>query len=93
MADHVVVCAGLWGRMIAEMAGAVAVDPTLITQSVDAMMDVDIGDSADYGRAHVWKADLAPKGAGLRPVTIIQQIDTTRFLDVFVAAAQALPKP
>jgi inosine-uridine nucleoside N-ribohydrolase len=75
-----------------EMAGAIATDPTLVTKSVDAMMDVNITDSADYGRAHVWTA-LAPKGIGLRPVTIVQEIDKERFLDRFLTAAQVAPKP
>ena len=76
-----------------EMATAVAVDPSLITKSVDAYMDVDIEDGPDYGRAHVWPESTAPKGVGLRTVTIIQAIDTQRFLDGFLAAAQVAPKP
>ena len=76
-----------------EMASAVAVDPSLITKSVDAYMDVDIADGPDYGRAHVWPESTVPKGVGLRTVTIIQAIDTQRFLDGFLAAAQIAPKP
>ena len=71
-----------------EMAGAVALDPSLITKSVEAMMDVDLAPDVNYGHAHVWKAELAPKGMDLRPVTVIQEIDTARFLDGFVKAAQ-----
>jgi len=71
-----------------EMAGAVAVDPSLVTKSVDAYMDVDLTDGANYGHAHVWSATLAPKDMGLRPVTIVQEIDTKRFVDGFVKDAQ-----
>lgn len=76
-----------------EMAGAIALDPTLVTKSVDALMDVNITDSVDYGRVHVWTAALAPKGMGLRPVRIVQAIDTQRFLNGFVKAAQAAVSP
>ena len=75
-----------------EMAAAVAVDPSLVTRSVDAYMDVDLTDGVDYGHAHVWSAALAPKGMGLRPVTIVQDIDTRRFVDGFVQDAQARPR-
>ncbi len=72
-----------------EMAGAVAIDSTLVTKSVTAMMDVDMADGPDYGRVHVWTPALAPKGAGLRPVEMVQEIDQNRFLDAFVRAAQS----
>ena len=74
-----------------EMTAAVAVDPTLVTRSVTAMLDVDTAPGVDYGRAHVWREALAPgathEGA-LRPVVIVQAIDTKRFLDRFVEQAQ-----
>jgi inosine-uridine nucleoside N-ribohydrolase len=75
-----------------EMAAAVAADPSLITKSVDALMDVDLADGVNYGHAHVWSAALAPKGMGLRPVTVVQDIDTKRFVDGFVKDAQVKPK-
>ncbi len=73
-----------------EMAAAIAADPAIVTKSVDAYMDVDTADGPDYGRAHVWPEALAPKPMGLRPVTIVQEIDTARFVDGFVKAAQSL---
>ena len=76
-----------------EMATALAVDPSLITKSVDAYMDVDISDGPDYGRAHVWPAALVPKGMGLRPVAIVQEIDKQRFLDTFLEQARSVAKP
>ena len=74
-----------------EMAAAIALDPTLVTKSVDAYMDVDVSGGADYGRAHVWPEALAPKEMGVRPVTIVQEIDTARFVEAFVKAAQWTP--
>ena len=76
-----------------EMASAIAADPSLITTAIDAYMDVDTADGVDYGRAHVWPESTAPKGVGLRPVTIVQSIDTRRFLDRFLEQAQYVPKP
>ena len=74
-----------------EMAAAIAADPSLVTKSVDAFMDVDVSGGADYGRAHVWPDAIAPKDMGVRPVTIIQEIDTKRFVEGFVKAAQWTP--
>ncbi len=74
-----------------EMAAAIVADPTLVTKSVDAFMDVDVSGGADYGRAHVWPDALAPKEMGVRPVTIVQEVDTARFVDGFVKAAQWTP--
>ena len=71
-----------------EMTAAVAVDPALVTRAVTAFLDIDTSPGVDYGHAHVWPAALAPKGAGLRPVVIVQAIDTGRFLDRFVQQAQ-----
>ena len=76
-----------------EMAAAVAVDPSLVTKSLDAYMDVDVSGGVDYGRAHIWSDALAPKDAGVRMVTIVQDIDRSRFTDAFVKAAQWAPSP
>ena len=73
-----------------EMAAAVAVDPSLVTRSVDAYMDVDLTDGMDYGHARVWPEALAPKGVGLRRVTIVQAINTRRFIDGFVLDARSV---
>ncbi len=74
-----------------EMAAAIAVDPSLVTRSVDAFMDVDVAGGPDYGHAHVWPEALAPKEMGVRAVTVVQEIDTARFVDEFVKAAQWAP--
>ena len=74
------------------MAAAIAVDPTLVTKSVDAFMDVDVSGGADYGRAHVWPDALAPEGHGRRARSPSSRRSTrTRFVDGFVKAAQWTP--
>jgi inosine-uridine nucleoside N-ribohydrolase len=73
-----------------EITTAIAADPTLITTSVDAYMDVDLARGVDYGRVHVWPAKTAPQAMGVRQVTIVQTIDQARFLDEFVHAAQTV---
>lgn len=75
-----------------EMAAAIAVDPSLVTVSVDAFMDVDVSGGVDYGLAHVWPDATAPKTMGVRAVTIVREIDTKRFVEGFVQAAQATPR-
>ena len=76
-----------------EMATAIAADPTLVTKSIDAFMDVDVAGGLGYGRAEVWPEALAPKDMGVRQVTIVQGIDTARFVDALVKAAQWTPPP
>nr|WP_321984178.1 nucleoside hydrolase [uncultured Lichenicoccus sp.] len=71
-----------------ELTAAVAADPYLVTKSVDAWLDIDTNPGIDYGHAHVWPEALAPKGMGIRRVTIVQTVDTKRFVDRFVQQAQ-----
>jgi len=74
-----------------EITAAVAVDPTLITKSIDAYVDVDLSAGVDYGHAHLWSAGHAPRAMGVRAVTLVQEIDRPRFIDQFVGDALALP--
>jgi inosine-uridine nucleoside N-ribohydrolase len=69
-----------------EMTAAVAVDRTLVTKELMAVMDVDAAPGADYGRARIWSDQYAPHD-GQQRVHIVQAIDGTRFTDEFVAAA------
>ncbi len=71
-----------------ELTSAIAADPYLVTRSVQAYLDIDTNPGIDYGHAHVWPEALAPRNMGLRPVTIVQTVDTKRFLDRFVQQAQ-----
>ena len=71
-----------------ELTAAVAADPYLVTKSVEAYLDIDTNPGIDYGHAHVWPEALAPRAMGVRRVTIVQTVDTKRFLDRFVQQAQ-----
>lgn len=70
-----------------ELAAAIVADPTLVTQTVGARMDVDIAEGVNYGHAHVWPESIAPH-QGEAEVTIVQDVDRKRFIDLYVAAAQ-----
>ncbi|WP_428377156.1 nucleoside hydrolase [Lichenicoccus sp.] len=71
-----------------ELTAAVAADPYLVTKSVEAFLDIDTSPGINYGHAHVWPEALAPRAMGARRVTIVQAVDTKRFLDRFVQQAQ-----
>lgn len=73
-----------------EVTSAIAVDPTLVTKSISAYMDVEIGKGVAYGHAFVWPDKLAPKGMGVRKVRIIQAIDIARFKKNYTAQARIL---
>lgn len=72
----------LWDEMVA----AIVADPSLVTATVTARMDVDISEGVDYGHAHVWPEALAPR-QGEDDVTIVQSINRQKFIDEYVAAA------
>ncbi|MFT8598290.1 nucleoside hydrolase [Acetobacter orientalis] len=73
-----------------EMTTAIAADPSLVTQSVKAYMDIDTSQGSHYGRARVWPKDLAPRTQHVREVTIVQKIDEARFLNSFMQQAHSL---
>ena len=73
----------LWDQITA----AIAADPGLVTGEVQAYMDVDIGHGMTYGVTRVWPDATAPH-MGEQKVHIVTAIDTQRFLDAFVKAAQ-----
>lgn len=70
-----------------EATVAVAIDRTLVTDEVIARMDVDTTPGPDYGRAVVWKDEMAP-GRGEQSVHIVRAIDTARFLARFERQAE-----
>ncbi|KXV35675.1 nucleoside hydrolase [Gluconobacter thailandicus] len=72
-----------------ELAAAIAVDPALITGSVTAYMDVDLTHGPNYGYAHVWPESTRPH-IGERPVKIVTAVDTSRFIQTFVDAANRM---
>ena len=70
-----------------ELTAAVAVDPSLVTKSVEAYMDIDLEHGMHYGQAHVWPDAIRPH-QGEQKVTIVEGVDLPRFYDQFVKAAQ-----
>ena len=71
-----------------QLAAAIAVDPSLVTQETEAWMDVDVDHGMYYGATHVWPGLTTPH-LGERKVHIVRAVDTGRFLRGFVAAAQS----
>jgi inosine-uridine nucleoside N-ribohydrolase len=70
-----------------QLAAAIAVDPSLVTKSVDAWMDVDIAQGPYYGSARLWPDTTRPH-QGEQKVQFVTAVDSKRFLDGFVKAAQ-----
>ena len=73
-----------------EPASAVAVDPSLITKSVDVYLDVDIDHGAHYGIVLAWTEKTRPR-LGEQLVRVVREVDVKRFEQQFIDAAQALP--
>jgi len=72
-----------------EVTSAIVADPTLITKTQDAYMDVEISKGIGYGHAYVWPDSLAPKAMGVRKVRIVQSIDVDRFKKAYAGWAQS----
>jgi inosine-uridine nucleoside N-ribohydrolase len=70
-----------------QLAAAIAVDPSLVTKSVDAYMDVDIAEGAYYGYARLWPEATRPR-MGEQKVEFVTAIDKDRFVSQFIKDAQ-----
>jgi inosine-uridine nucleoside N-ribohydrolase len=70
-----------------QLAVAIALDPTLVTKSVDAWMDVEIAQGPYYGSARLWPDTTRPH-QGEQEVEFVTAVDSKRFLDGFIKAAQ-----
>ena len=70
-----------------QLAAAIAVDPSLVTKSVEAYMDVDISQGPYYGAARLWPEATTPH-MGEQKVWVVTAIDSARFVRGFVKAAQ-----
>jgi inosine-uridine nucleoside N-ribohydrolase len=73
----------LWG----EVAASIVSDPTLITKTLEATMDVETDHGMNYGRTVIGPLDAKPR-FGVSNVTIIRAIDGKRFIDQLVTAIQ-----
>jgi inosine-uridine nucleoside N-ribohydrolase len=74
-----------------ELAAEIVVDPTLVTKSVDANMDVITDHGTAYGQAHVWPDAITPH-QGERKVRIVLAVDRPRFVAQFLKAAEFGPR-
>jgi purine nucleosidase len=74
-----------------ELAAAVWLDPSLITQSEKVFEDVDTSFTAGYGNTLSWDAAHAP-GLGEQKVTVVQKVDVARLEKIVVSLMQA-PTP
>ncbi len=61
-----------------EIAAAIWLDSSLITQKMELLVDVDTSFTAGYGNTLAWKLGHGP-GLGERPVTVVMDIDVPRF--------------
>ncbi|MET0239938.1 MAG: nucleoside hydrolase [Sphingobium sp.] len=70
-----------------ELAGAIMVDPTLVTKSTEAFMRVDTSHGMNYGGTRLWPEETRPH-QGEREVVIVDDIDEERFKDLMVTSLQ-----
>jgi purine nucleosidase len=54
-----------------------------MTKTIDGYMDIEVEHGINYGLVHVWPEDYRPH-AGERKVTIVTDVDSTKFTDMFV---------
>ena len=74
-----------------DVGSAIIADPSLVTKSIEVAMDVDIDHGMTYGMTFAGSKDAVPR-LGVANVTVIQAIDSKRFLDAYVAAMQTVLK-
>ncbi|WDS38192.1 nucleoside hydrolase [Pseudoxanthomonas sp.] len=74
-----------------ELAVAVWLDPTLITESDDLMVDTNTEHGAGYGDILSWSAPYAP-GQGEQRETVVRQIDVPRF-EALMSQLLTRPQP
>jgi inosine-uridine nucleoside N-ribohydrolase len=75
-----------------ELTTAIVLDPTLVTKQKEIIMDVDISHGPGYGTARIFAESVAPH-MGERKVNVIIEVDSKRFVDMFIKAMQWQPAP
>jgi inosine-uridine nucleoside N-ribohydrolase len=73
-----------------ELTTGILLDPTLVTKQKEVLMDVDISHGPGYGSARVFADSVAPH-LGERKVNVIVDVDSKRFIEMFVKAMQRQP--
>jgi len=61
-----------------ELTAAIWLDPSLVRRSRKMLVDVAVGEGADYGSTLSWPSGRGP-GLGEREVEVIQDVDVPRF--------------
>jgi hypothetical protein len=73
-----------------ELTVGIYLDPTLITNQKEVLMDVDVSHGPGYGSARIYADSVAPR-LGERKVNIVLDVDAKRFVKTFVKAMQWEP--
>jgi inosine-uridine nucleoside N-ribohydrolase len=73
----------LLGYMWDEIAGAALIDPSIITQSKELYVDVDVDHGASYGTTLFWEHDRRVPPF-VRRATVQFDLDTRKFYDLYV---------
>ena len=84
-----------WGEefpMWDELAAAVWLDPSLVKRRQDMLVDVAVGEDADYGSTLSWPLGRGP-GMGEREVEVIEDVDVPRFERLTVQLLTASKAP
>jgi inosine-uridine nucleoside N-ribohydrolase len=70
-----------------ELTVGIFLDPTLITNQKEILMDVDVSHGPGYGSARIYADSVAPR-LGERKVNIVIDVDAKRFVNSFIKAMQ-----
>ncbi len=86
--------AGMDMPLWSELGAAILVDPTIITASVHAVVQVDLGHGKEYGRVRTRPvgSDQHPE-KGLGTARIVTGIDQQRFVRTYLASLSAKVRP
>ena len=70
-----------------ELTVGIYLDPTLITNQKEVLMDVDVSHGPGYGSARIFADSVAPH-LGERKVNVVVDVDSKRFVETFIKAMQ-----
>jgi inosine-uridine nucleoside N-ribohydrolase len=73
-----------------ELTVGIYLDPTLITNQKEVLMDVDVSHGPGYGSARIYADSVAPR-LGERKVNVVLDVDAKRFVKTFIKAMQWEP--
>jgi inosine-uridine nucleoside N-ribohydrolase len=73
-----------------ELTVGIYLDPTLITNQKEVLLDVDVSHGPGYGSARIYADSVAPR-LGERKVNIVIDVDAKRFVNTSIKAMQWEP--